>query len=95
MRAHALEQGFTLNEYTIRPLGVTGESHWMQWTDFQPCVNCVVTVLSIDECIQNLYFEFGCVSVVGMAGEPLMVNSERDIFEYINYRYKEPKDRSE
>lgn len=32
---------------------------------------------------------------VGMAGEPLMVNSERDIFEYINYRYKEPKDRSE
>lgn len=26
MRAHALEQGFTLNEYTIRPLGVTGES---------------------------------------------------------------------
>lgn len=26
MRAHALEKGFTLNEYTIRPLGVTGES---------------------------------------------------------------------
>lgn len=25
MRAHALEMGFTLNEYTIRPLGVTGE----------------------------------------------------------------------
>ncbi|XP_043938911.1 DNA polymerase beta isoform X1 [Protopterus annectens] len=24
MRAHALEQGFTLNEYTIRPVGVTG-----------------------------------------------------------------------
>eukprot|EP00058_Branchiostoma_floridae_P028240 XP_002613731.1 hypothetical protein BRAFLDRAFT_123875 [Branchiostoma floridae] len=24
MRAHALEQGFTLNEYTIRPLGSTG-----------------------------------------------------------------------
>lgn len=26
MRTHALEKGFTLNEYTIRPLGVTGES---------------------------------------------------------------------
>uniref|UniRef100_A0A8C4M3H6 DNA polymerase n=1 Tax=Equus asinus asinus TaxID=83772 RepID=A0A8C4M3H6_EQUAS len=24
MRAHALEKGFTINEYTIRPLGVTG-----------------------------------------------------------------------
>uniref|UniRef100_A0A8C2KBR0 Uncharacterized protein n=1 Tax=Cyprinus carpio TaxID=7962 RepID=A0A8C2KBR0_CYPCA len=27
MRTHALEKGFTLNEYTIRPLGVTGETH--------------------------------------------------------------------
>lgn len=26
MRTHALEKGFTLNEYTIRPVGVTGES---------------------------------------------------------------------
>ena len=25
MRAHALEKGFTINEYSIRPLGVTGE----------------------------------------------------------------------
>lgn len=25
MRTHALEKGFTLNEYTIRPLGVTGQ----------------------------------------------------------------------
>ena len=24
MRAHALEQGFTLNEYTLRPMGSTG-----------------------------------------------------------------------
>lgn len=38
MRAHALEQGFTVNEYTIRPLGVTGESHltWTRW-NVQPC----------------------------------------------------------
>uniref|UniRef100_A0A7N6ASQ4 DNA polymerase n=1 Tax=Anabas testudineus TaxID=64144 RepID=A0A7N6ASQ4_ANATE len=54
MRTHALEKGFTLNEYTIRPLGVTG-----------------------------------------VAGEPLLVDSERDIFEYIQYKYREPKDRSE
>uniref|UniRef100_A0A3P8TMM9 DNA polymerase n=1 Tax=Amphiprion percula TaxID=161767 RepID=A0A3P8TMM9_AMPPE len=54
MRTHALEKGFTLNEYTIRPLGVTG-----------------------------------------VAGEPLLVDSERDIFEYIHYKYREPKDRSE
>uniref|UniRef100_A0A8C7YN93 DNA polymerase n=1 Tax=Oryzias sinensis TaxID=183150 RepID=A0A8C7YN93_9TELE len=54
MRAHALEKGFTLNEYTIRPLGVTG-----------------------------------------VAGEPLPVDSERDIFEYIQYKFKEPKDRSQ
>ena len=26
MRAHALEQGFTLNEYCIRPVGETGET---------------------------------------------------------------------
>lgn len=85
MRAHALEQGFTLNEYTIRPLGVTGESlNSMNWLS-----------ALCELCRQNLYFGFGSVSVVGMAGEPLVVNSERDIFEYINYRYKEPKDRSE
>ncbi|XP_037115040.1 DNA polymerase beta [Syngnathus acus] len=54
MRTHALEKGFTLNEYTIRPLGVTG-----------------------------------------VAGEPLLVESEKDIFDYIHYKYKEPKDRSE
>ncbi|KAM7018328.1 DNA polymerase beta [Tautogolabrus adspersus] len=54
MRTHALEKGFTINEYTIRPLGVTG-----------------------------------------VAGEPLLVDSERDIFEYIHYKYREPKERSE
>ncbi|KPP76015.1 DNA polymerase beta-like, partial [Scleropages formosus] len=53
MRTHALEKGFTLNEYTIRPLGVTG-----------------------------------------VAGEPLLVDSEKDIFDYIQWKYREPKDRS-
>ncbi|KAJ8261464.1 hypothetical protein COCON_G00171870 [Conger conger] len=54
MRTRALEKGFTLNEYTIRPLGVTG-----------------------------------------IAGEPLPVDSEKDVFDYILWRYREPKDRSE
>ncbi|KAM6235151.1 DNA polymerase beta isoform 1-T2 [Porphyrio hochstetteri] len=54
MRAHALEMGFTINEYTIRPLGVTG-----------------------------------------VAGEALPVESEKDIFDYIQWKYREPKDRSE
>nr|XP_060643010.1 DNA polymerase beta [Anolis sagrei ordinatus] len=54
MRTHALEKGFTLNEYTLRPLGVTG-----------------------------------------VAGEPLPVDSEKDIFDYIQWKYREPKDRSE
>ncbi|XP_037382054.1 DNA polymerase beta [Talpa occidentalis] len=54
MRTHALEKGFTINEYTIRPLGITG-----------------------------------------VAGEPLPVDSERDIFDYIQWKYREPKDRSE
>ncbi|XP_036310903.1 DNA polymerase beta isoform X4 [Pipistrellus kuhlii] len=54
MRTHALEKGFTINEYTIRPLGVTG-----------------------------------------VAGEPLPVDSEKDIFDYIQWKYREPKDRSE
>uniref|UniRef100_A0A8B9GWH1 DNA polymerase n=1 Tax=Astyanax mexicanus TaxID=7994 RepID=A0A8B9GWH1_ASTMX len=54
MRTLALEKGFTLNEYTIRPLGVTG-----------------------------------------MPGEPLLVDSEKDIFDYIHMKYREPKERSE
>lgn len=31
----------------------------------------------------------------GVAGEPLPVDSEQDIFDYIQWRYREPKDRSE
>ncbi|PIN95035.1 hypothetical protein AB205_0028610 [Aquarana catesbeiana] len=54
MRTHALEKGFTLNEYTLRPLGITG-----------------------------------------VAGEPLPIDSEKDIFDYIQYKYREPKERSE
>ncbi|NWX19511.1 DPOLB polymerase, partial [Aegotheles bennettii] len=54
MRTHALEMGFTINEYTIRPLGVTG-----------------------------------------VAGEALPVECEEDIFDYIQWKYREPKDRSE
>ncbi|KAK1341888.1 hypothetical protein QTO34_016639 [Cnephaeus nilssonii] len=31
----------------------------------------------------------------GVAGEPLPVDSEKDIFDYIQWKYREPKDRSE
>jgi len=52
MRAHALQNGYTLNEYTLRPIGATG-----------------------------------------VPGEPVPVTSEEDIFDYIDYKYVEPKDR--
>lgn len=54
MRAHALEHGFTLNEYTLRPL------------------------------------EEGTNKPL----DPLPVSSEEDIFDYISYQYREPKDRT-
>ncbi|KAK7085318.1 hypothetical protein SK128_010922 [Halocaridina rubra] len=53
MRAHALEEGFTLNEYCIRPVGSTG-----------------------------------------VAGESLPVTCERDVFDYISYKYREPCERN-
>lgn len=53
MREHALKQGFTINEYTIRPVGVTG-----------------------------------------VAGEPLPVESEEDIFDYIDYKFRKPAERN-
>jgi len=52
MRQLAQEQGFTINEYSIRPIGSTG-----------------------------------------IPGEPLPVESEQDIFDYIGMTYKEPKER--
>jgi len=52
MRAHAVSKGFTLNEYSLRPL------------------------------------------VDGQPQEPLPVSSERDVFDYLDYSYKEPKNRN-
>ena len=53
MRSVALAAGFTLNEYSIRPVGSTG-----------------------------------------VAGEPLPVSSEEDVFDYLDLRYKTPSERS-
>ncbi|XP_060842274.1 DNA polymerase beta-like [Rhopalosiphum padi] len=53
MRDHALHQGFTLNEYTLRPMGSTG-----------------------------------------IPGEPVEINSEEDIFDYLDYPYKKPEERN-
>lgn len=52
MRTHALEKGFTLNEYTIRPLGVTGESPsttemavvYMNSSAFRYLFSCLTTL---------------------------------------------------
>lgn len=53
MRAHALNNGYTLNEYCIRRVGSTGTP-----------------------------------------GESLPVSCEEDIFDYIDYPYKKPEERS-
>ncbi|KAG8186281.1 hypothetical protein JTE90_004625 [Oedothorax gibbosus] len=53
MRAKAVEEGFTINEYCIRPIGSRGTP-----------------------------------------GEPLPVTSEKDVFEYIDFPYKEPHERN-
>ncbi|KAE8747804.1 hypothetical protein FOCC_FOCC005416 [Frankliniella occidentalis] len=53
MRTHALQKRYTLNEYSLRPIGSTG-----------------------------------------VPGEPVFLTSEKDIFEYIDYPYKPPEDRS-
>ncbi|CAH2016654.1 unnamed protein product [Acanthoscelides obtectus] len=52
MRAHAQEHGFTLNEYSLRPVGITG-----------------------------------------VPGEPVEINAEEDVFDYIDYPYKKPENR--
>lgn len=33
--------------------------------------------------------------LAGVAGEPLPVDSEKDVFDYIQWPYREPKERSE
>ncbi|CAH2245855.1 jg8528 [Pararge aegeria aegeria] len=53
MRAHALDKGFTLNEYSLRPIGCTG-----------------------------------------VPGEPVPITSEEDVFDYIDYPYKQPEERN-
>jgi len=53
LREVALKKGFTLSEYSICPVGVTGKK-----------------------------------------GEPIIVNSEEEIFELLDLPFKEPKDRS-
>lgn len=52
MRQHALDKGFTLNEYSLRPIGMTG-----------------------------------------VPGEPVPISCERDVFDYINYPWREPSER--
>ncbi|XP_059469441.1 DNA polymerase beta-like [Neocloeon triangulifer] len=54
IRHHAHSKGYTLNEYSLRPVGTTGTP-----------------------------------------GAPVIVNSEKDIFEYLDFPYKAPEDRDD
>lgn len=78
MRTHALHQGFSLNEYTLRPLGLTSmmDNKVIKWKLF------LILVF--------LHF----VNMLGIPGEPVDITSEEDIFEYINYPYKKPEERN-
>lgn len=100
MRTHALEKGFTLNEYTIRPLGVTGETHDYTSQDRRKCWELLQTeFLSIQKSslLAAAFLSWCHMSLFdpGVAGEPLLVDSEKDIFDYIQWKYKEPKERSQ
>ena len=67
----------------------------------EPCDLCssnvpLLSSVSNFTCVQLLISAILlCGSISGVAGEPLMVDSERDIFEYIQYKYREPKERSQ
>jgi len=78
MRAHALSQGFTLSEYSLRPLGSTGN----ECSFFFSLCHKVIMILKL------------CVDCTGKPGEPVEIRSEEDIFLYINYDYKPPKQRN-
>ena len=80
MRAHALEQGFTLNEYCIRPVGETGED----LMTFYPSESMTLPPPLLPPSLPS----------VGVPGEPIPVESEEDIFDIINYPYKKPDERS-
>ena len=45
MRAHALDKGFTLNEYCVRPLGVTGIYIYNVGVDILLC--CIKQMVSV------------------------------------------------
>lgn len=72
MRAHALEQGFTLNEYTLRPVGSSGSFF----------ITC------------NKILQFFHQFFLGIPGEPVEINSEQEIFDYLDYPYREPNERN-
>lgn len=82
MRQQALDKGFTLNEYSLRKVGVTGNKsvHVKQLALRQ---NHLLTSSS------KYIWVFK-----GKPGEPLTVESEKDVFDYIGMAYKEPKERN-
>ena len=82
MRQHSLDQGFTLNEYCIRPLGATGKILNIEQIYLARC----------DMMPPTLTFDLHMHA--GVPGEPIPVSSEEDIFDIIEMAYKNPEERN-
>lgn len=72
-----------------------GRSFWVGFLGLLPTVlilQCIwhfwlVQTFHLSKSLYNL--------LAGVAGEALPVECEKDIFDYIQWKYREPKDRSE
>ena len=64
MRQVALEKGFTLNEYSIRPIGVTGVCVWCVCVHACvacACVWCVWCACVVSVCVGTCIIMYVCV----------------------------------
>lgn len=57
MRAHALQQGFTLNEYSLRPIGETG--NYNLWCKLKK----LLKVFSVVKNNQITFFFFKAITI--------------------------------
>lgn len=90
MRRHALEKGFSLNEYCIRPVGATGLLYIYATTSGNIQCTCVRLLVLSTVCTKCYLLLF----IIGTLGEPIQIESEKDIFDLIEYPYKEPHERN-
>ncbi|KAK9754821.1 DNA polymerase beta thumb [Popillia japonica] len=83
MRAHAAEKGFILNEHALRPIGSTGSDMF----------NRGMRAHAAEKGFILNEHALRPIGSTGVPGEPVPISSERDIFDCIEYDYREPKDR--